>query len=199
MLGKNMITNSKLVAILDDENVLMVAHRNWFHIAKQYFILLNIAFVFFVAVISLPLLFPAILGGQLGQILKLVETFFAMALWVYGFLIWIDYYYDLWIITDKRLINIEQDGLFSRKTSELDYAKVQDITVDVKGFFPTMLNYGDVQVQTAGEEENFLFRTISNPLGVKTLIMKQVQTDERESINELGEMLHKRIENDQSA
>ena len=197
MPSKIMVTNSKFVSILDDENVFMVAHRNWFHIAQQYFMLVGIGVLFFVATILLPMLFPSIVGGQLGQILKLAETFFALVFWVYGFLIWIDYYYDLWIITDKRLINIEQDGLFSRRTSELDYSKVQDITVDIKGFFPTMLNYGDVQVQTAGEDENFLFRTISNPLAVKTLIMKQVQTDERESINELGDILHKRIESEQ--
>lgn len=189
--------NSKFITILENENVLMVAHRNWFYIAQQYFMLAVVGIVFFCSVILLPLLFPTIAGGQFGQLLKLVETFFAMTFWVYAFLIWIDYYYDLWVITDKRLVNIEQSGLFSRRTSELDFAKVQDITVDIKGFFPTMLNYGDVQVQTAGEEDNFLFRTISNPLAVKTLIMQQVQTDERESINELGEILHKRIENDE--
>ena len=72
-----------------------------------------------------------------------------MFLWLYGFLLWIDYWLDVWIVTDERVINIEQKGLFSRSVSELHFYNVQDVTTSVRGVIPTLLNYGDVEVQTA--------------------------------------------------
>jgi uncharacterized membrane protein YdbT with pleckstrin-like domain len=189
-----MAKNTKFVSIMEDENVLLISHRSWFYIAQQFFIVFLMLALFFGAVVYLPIFFPTAASGQAEKIIYFTETLFLMAIWIYGFLIWIDYYYDLWIITDKRLINIEQKGLFMRKTSELDYAKVQDVSVDIKGFLATVLNYGDVLVQTAGEQPNFLFRTIPNPLYVKKLIMEQVQVDEREGINELGVLLQTKIE-----
>jgi uncharacterized membrane protein YdbT with pleckstrin-like domain len=189
-----MIENKKFVSILEDENILLISHRSWFYIAQQFVVVVIMLLVFFAGIIILPIIFPTMLGGQSQKVMLFVETLFLMAIWIFGFLIWIDYYYDLWIITDKRLMNIEQRGLFMRKTSELDYAKVQDVSVDIKGFLATVLNYGDVLVQTAGEQPNFLFRTIPNPLYVKKLIMQQVQLDEREGINELGTLLQTKIE-----
>ena len=37
---------------------------------------------------------------------------------------------------------------------------MQDITSDVEGFWATLLDYGDVHIQTAGEKERFVFKQI---------------------------------------
>jgi uncharacterized membrane protein YdbT with pleckstrin-like domain len=132
-------------------------------------------------------------GQQMGRIISFVENLFMIIVWVYGFLIWIDYYFDVWIITTERLINIEQKGLFSRKVSELTYPKVQDVTTSIKGFFPTVINYGDVLVQTAGETENFLFRTVTDPQHIKKVIMDFTKAEEKEGIEELGQILKQKI------
>jgi hypothetical protein len=79
---------------------------------------------------------------------------------MFSFANFIDYYLDVWIVTNERVINIEQKGLFSREVSEKELHKMQDITSDVDGFWATMLNYGDVYIQTAGEKERFVFKHI---------------------------------------
>jgi hypothetical protein len=66
---------------------------------------------------------------------------------VYIFITWIDYYFDVWIITNERIINIEQKNLFIRTTSEVTLTRVQDVTATIGGFFPTLLDFGDVLVQ----------------------------------------------------
>ncbi|MFH1171086.1 MAG: PH domain-containing protein, partial [bacterium] len=73
---------------------------------------------------------------------------------------WVDYYLDIWILSTKRIVNIEQRGLFSRVVSELLLDKVQDVTVEVHGVIPTMLHYGDIMIQTAGESPRFHFDDI---------------------------------------
>lgn len=117
-----------------------------------------------------------------------------LAIWIYGFLIWVDYYFDIWIITSERIINIEQKGMFTRKVSELRYNKIEDITTEVTGFIPTVINYGDVRIQTAAEEAEFCFRTVSDPYHIKNIIMDLQRKNERESTDELGDMIKEKIQ-----
>ena len=113
-----------------------------------------------------------------------------MLLWTLFFLTWIDYYFDVWIITTKRIINIEQRGLFSREISELNFDKIQDVSTEVLGILPTFLNYGDVQIQTAAEQEKFLFRKIPNPYEVKDLLMNLQKGQRYGEAKELQDIIH---------
>lgn len=64
---------------------------------------------------------------------------------------WINFYYDIIFITNERIINIDQAGLLARKTSELNLRQVQNATAQVEGFLQTLLNYGLLVIETAGE------------------------------------------------
>jgi uncharacterized membrane protein YdbT with pleckstrin-like domain len=74
------------------------------------------------------------------------------------------------IITNENLIQILQHSLFDRKVSQLNLAKVQDVTVDQEGVIATMLGYGTVMIETAGEATNYNFRLTPNP----NVVAKQV-------------------------
>lgn len=182
-----------LAEIKDDETIIKIIHRNWFYIAEQFFVIFIMTIVFFAAIFFFPMFYPDAFGDEVQKIIFFIQNTFLLALWVYGFLIWIDYYFDVWVITDERIINIEQKGLFMRKISELRYEKIQDVTSEVRGFLPTVINFGDVDVQTAGEEDNFLFRTVSDPYQIKEIIMNQMHARERKGVNEFGEFLEKKI------
>ncbi len=41
----------------------------------------------------------------------------------------------------------------------------------MNGLIPTILNFGDVYVQTAAEEERFIFRQVADPFAVKDAVM----------------------------
>lgn len=82
-----------------------------------------------------------------------------------------DYYLDAWIITDKRIVDIVQSGLFKREVSECRLDRIQDVTARVKGLTPTIFDFGDVHIQTAGKEKEFVFRQVPDPYGVKDLIL----------------------------
>jgi uncharacterized membrane protein YdbT with pleckstrin-like domain len=177
-----------------DEKIIQVLHRNWFYLFEQFFWLLVIVGVFVGALVFVPIFYPGMLKGIDDSMIAFMRSFFILAVWIYGFLIWIDYYFDIWIITSERIINIEQKGMFTRKVSELRYSKIQDITTEVNGFLPTVMNFGDVKVQTAGEEEEFLFRTVSDPYGVKSIIMNLQKQTENSSVEQFGEMIKEKIE-----
>ncbi len=82
----------------------------------------------------------------------------------------VDYYLDVWIVTNERIIDSEQKQLFSRVIAEHKISKIQDVATEVHGILPTFLNYGDVFIQTAAETKRFIFKQVPNPLEVKRTI-----------------------------
>jgi len=177
----------------DGEQILLVLHRHWFDILSQFFLIFGMLFLFIGSFVSFPLIYPDLWGSFSGNLFLFLENLFFMLIWVIAFLIWIDYYFDIWIVTDRRIVNIEQKALFSRCISELELEKVQDITTEVRGVIPTFLNYGDIQVQTAGEQEKFLFRNVPDPYSIKDLIMSLQKKQEHREENIFSEMIAKKV------
>lgn len=175
--------------IAENEDIIAVLHRNWFYLLEQLFFIIFSLILFVAGTFLLPIFFPDVFQGKLGIIVPFFESTFFLALWIFGFLIWIDYYFDIWIITSKRIINIEQKGLFMRKVSELTYDKVQDVTTSVNGVIPTIINFGDVKVQTAGNSDEFIFQTVSDPYNVKNMIMEQIQKNKKRISSEFEKII----------
>lgn len=67
------------------------------------------------------------------------------------------------IITDKNITQVLQEGLFGRKVSQLTMANVEDVTAVQHGIFPTMLDFGELKIETAGEQANFIFGFCPRP------------------------------------
>lgn len=167
----------------ESETIIRVVHRHWFDIATHFFIVIIFIAVLFGSLSLLPLLYPNWLGSGISRFTLFIQNSLILLIWLYAFLIWIDYFFDVWIITNERVINIEQKGLFVRSVSELKFSRIQDVTSEVSGMLPTILNFGDVKVQTASEEEFFLFRRVPDPYHVKDIIMERLRTERDEEID----------------
>jgi uncharacterized membrane protein YdbT with pleckstrin-like domain len=105
----------------------------------------------------------------------LAASMFFLYAWLFLFQSFIDYYLDIFIITTHRIIDIEQHGLFGRTTSELLLDRIQDVSSEVRGFIHTVFDYGDVEVQTAGEQEHFVFKDVPHPTHVAKRILELAQ------------------------
>jgi uncharacterized membrane protein YdbT with pleckstrin-like domain len=117
------------------------------------------------------------------------ESLATLFVWNFFFILWLDYYLDAWIVTNERIINIEQRGFFNREISELKLTKIQDVTSEIIGVIPTLLDYGNIYVQTAGEKERFAFCQIPHPNRVKNIIVQLQEKEEKEEEKELGEII----------
>ncbi len=127
------------------------------------------------------------------NVFYLAITFLWMFFWLTAFVIWVDYYLDVWIVTNQRVINIEQFGLFRREVSELGHSKVQDVTTKIKGFIPTLFKYGNVYIQTAGTKERFVFKQVPNPVFIRSVIMKLQKRAIQEQKKREGEILRGKL------
>lgn len=61
------------------------------------------------------------------------------------------------IVTDINITQILQYGLFNRKVSQLNLINVEDVTSVQKGILPTLFGFGELKIETAGEQANFHF------------------------------------------
>lgn len=165
----------------ENEKILQIIHRHWFNILIQYLVVVFAIILFVGSFFFILFYYPELLAILGYQMTFFLETTLFIFVWFYSFLIWIDYYFDVWIITNERIVNIEQKGLFVREISELQLSKIQDVTSEVTGIIPTILNYGDVLIQTAGERERFMFRQVSDPYAIRGLIMQLYRQNEEKT------------------
>ncbi len=123
--------------------------------------------------------YPQLLTNQIiYPFLLLLFSLYYLYIFLFFYHAFLDYNLDVWIVTNKRIINVEQKGLFNRIISEHEIEKIQDVTAKQKGVFATLFNYGDVLIQTAAEVPMFIFRQIANPFEIaKTInhLLKKVK------------------------
>lgn len=177
----------------ENEEILVILRRHWFNILVQFIPVLILMIVLFSSLFFLPSVFLILKDPMFENFFYFLESLLAMFICALTFLIWTDYYLDTWIITDKRVVNIEQKGLFCRVTSELALDKIQDITTEITGIFPTFLNFGDVFIQTAAEKERFIFRKIPRPSKIKDMLMELQKEKTQEKTEQLEHILHEEL------
>ncbi len=157
-----------------DEKVILLLRRHWLILAREIVHLvvmlcvppLVIAFLFLYAqfvVDPTSVLYVVIIEALSLYYLFVFLTFFQD---------FVDYHLDIWIVTDQRVLSVEQHGLFDRVLAEFSISKVQDVTSEVKGKFQTIFDYGNVHVQTAGNQERFVFEEVPRPEEIVKLILQ---------------------------
>ncbi len=163
------------------ENIQVIIRKHWlilFFKIFQFAVLLGIGFVAYTMGSDY---FSVNSGAQeLGAFLFAV---YVLVVWQVFFIGVMDYFLDTWIITDHRVIDILQHGFFKRDISELRYSSIEDITVKIQGFIPTIFNYGDVIIQTAAEIGEFKFENIPYPNQIKDLVFKMGDQFKKEHVS----------------
>ena len=61
---------------------------------------------------------------------------------------WIGWYYSVFIVTDQRLIQITQKGLFHRSVVDLSLSQIMMVNYEVAGLQQTLLGFGTIMMQT---------------------------------------------------
>lgn len=165
----------------DNENIVLIARRHWF---KPMLETLALLFSLLIPVVisstaySLPE--NVIADTNLGALSMVLILCWLFVVWTAGFVIWTNLYLDILVITNKHIIDIEQIGLWNREISTLDLDKVQDISSRSDGIIESLLSFGDLDIQTAGSNTNFIVKGIEQPDKIRQMINEQISLGERE-------------------
>ncbi len=156
---------------LENEKIYLVVRRHWYFLAKRILITLLIAALYLFFIRSGPETVPGLFQGTAGIIISLFSRLFELGLLFSLLIIWVLYYLNMQIITEVRIVDIDQISLFSRTVSELNIINIQDVTSESNGIAATVFGFGDVYLQTAGVQQRFVFESIPHPEEVKKLLL----------------------------
>ncbi|MBQ2638636.1 MAG: PH domain-containing protein [Candidatus Saccharibacteria bacterium] len=122
----------------EGEEVKFIFRRHIFTAKKGLFFLILMTIIGFLLMIIWPKnseMFWAFLGcvgvGVIG--------------FVYAYVLW---YFSLYIVTDQRIRQISQKGLFKKTVVDLGLDKIQSISYGVPGILAGILGYGTILIQT---------------------------------------------------
>jgi len=162
-----------------DEHVILEVRRHWIVFAGYALSLLFAGILPLAMFVVLRIFAPQAMAGITvpGNTPALVLFFYCLwllFLWSAFFLQWTKYYLDVWYVTEKRIIDVSQKRIFDREITNLRFDKIQDVTINVQGLVPTMLGFGNIKVETAGEDKDeFVMNAVANPDHVRQVIFSQ--------------------------
>jgi len=161
-----------MLRINTNENVLAVYRRHWLILFVDIAIMVFVGLVVLAMALLLRKFIPSFYLNPLRPFTFWLIFMIYHAILIAFFVRFADYWLDAWILTNERIVDIEQKGLFRREVSEFKLDKIQDVSTDVKGIVQTLFHYGDVQIQTAGFEKRFVFKTVREPQNIKNQILR---------------------------
>lgn len=159
------------------EKIILLARRHlitnfrWMLITVAMILLPNIVFRLF------PEIFSSFRFRAIAILIWYLFTF------SYAFEQFLRWFFNVNIVTDERVVDIDFPSILYRDISSAKIDVIQDISVKMGGFVRSLFNYGDVHIQTAAEQREFIFEDIPQPEEVIKILNQLILEEEQEKIN----------------
>ncbi len=131
---------AKKISLREDEEIILVLHHHPITFWKQ------ILLTAFLILLAFFLMFFLLSLGPIGVALFLALLLTGVSYGLREFYIW---YFNVFIITNQRIFDLDQKGFFNKTVSELSLEKILDICYSVQGFWQTILKLGTIKIQAA--------------------------------------------------
>lgn len=122
----------------DDEEVLLVFRKHPV-VMRRGLIYASIAILLGTVPSLIKPEFSWFFGGLAAGFVLSIIVFFPF---------WISWYYSVYIVTNQRLLQITQKGMFHRSMVALGLNQIQMVNYEIGGFQETVLGFGTIMVQT---------------------------------------------------
>jgi hypothetical protein len=172
-----------MIKLEPGESIIHIVRKHWFVILGFSLLIIFMCFLpllaikFFTSSLILGAIPPEIVDKipteEIDKWINFAYPLWLSLLWVFFFIEWTDYYLDVWIVTDKRILDIDQKGFFHREVTSFNYAQIEDITVETRGPIQTFFKFGLLEIQTAGHNRNIVIPNAVNPELVRSIVLKQ--------------------------
>jgi len=161
-----------------DEKVLLLLRAHV--VTNVRWILITIGMLV-VPTIIFPLLASLnMLGGINGGTGFVFTLLWIAATFTYAFINFLYWYFNVYIVTNERIIDIDWYSIIYHQTNSTRISKLQDISSTHSGVFASIFDFGDVHIQTAAEESNFEFTNVPHPDLVSQKIQDLMEEEEKE-------------------
>jgi hypothetical protein len=88
---------------------------------------------------------------------------------------WMSWYYSVFIVTDKRFIQITQKGFFHRSVVDMGLNQIQMVNYEVAGLQETLLGFGTIMMQTFVGD--LVIHYIHHPAHIQKKLLEILRTE----------------------
>lgn len=169
----------------EDENVILFLRQHIIVLVPKIALAL---LIFFVPILFFPVLIqylPSLIEIPGGYIVA-GTLFWYLGTFGYLLTIFLHWFFNIYIVTNKRIIDIDFLYLLYKKFAEAQIIRIQDLSFRTGGIAATMFNYGDVMIQTAGELPNFTFEKVPRPSEVVHIISDLLEEEKGKGVYDSG-------------
>ncbi|EKE06700.1 MAG: hypothetical protein ACD_18C00302G0006 [uncultured bacterium] len=178
---------SKVIKQKNYEKVIFILHRHPFTFIPTLLLFIVLMLIPVALYFMLNSLFPQLfIDITSNTLLILFASVYYLSTYLFFYGRFIDFYLDMWIVTNDRIVDIEQHSLFHREITELDLYRIQDATASVKGFFATIFQFGNVDIKTASSNTKIIFQNIHNPNHVREQLIKLADEDRKYHMKDIA-------------
>ncbi len=151
-----------------DEEVIILARQHF--ITNVPWIAGVILFALLPPVVFLlaPFFLPPL--SILPILVTLSTAFYYVALSSLALLYFSMWYFNVGIVTNKRIIDIDVHNILTRVLSEARLSSIQDVTVTQVGGIRSIFNYGNIDIQTEARIQTLEFYRVPQPNFIRTVI-----------------------------
>lgn len=170
----------------EDEIILLFIRE---HKVTLFFDILLYSIVLFVPYfirISLELLNKYLLGNTIS-----FGNFFQSTFWIAGNVLWLAYalrgyfniffrwFYNINILTNNRLMDVDFIGIFSVRIEETSITSIEDVKDHQKGIIQSVFNMGDIEIFTASGKTTFSLNNVPKAYKVRDFMMDVIVAERK--------------------
>jgi uncharacterized membrane protein YdbT with pleckstrin-like domain len=153
----------RMYSLGEREKVIAVTHKH-----PMYLVLMFMVTIFAYALVLLAtyLLSPALFNNNTEAVYRttsFVALFMAVLIGLVFVITTFLYWQTKLIISSENLIQVLQKDLLHTRISRLALTDIEDVTAEQHGLLGTLFDYGNLVIETAGEQANFVFSFCPSP------------------------------------
>lgn len=148
-----------------DEQVILTIRRHWWYFIKLFFQLIAIALILIASFVFLGF-------NNISFLVLILAIIIALLLSLYYWFLWKN---DVYMLTNQRIIDINRNNIFNKEVIEFTLDKIQDVYYQQHGPIPMLVNFGEVVIETAGEQKNVKIELAPNPAYIQKKIGEILQ------------------------
>ncbi len=169
-------------------------------VTREDLAILGFKFIFLLTIFIFFLVVRIFISGYVTQLYlqAAYDTFLysvGLILLVIFTMIFHNYYLSIQVVTNQRVLDIDQNGLFNREVDEVNLEKIEDVSYKQKTFLSVIFNYGNVILQSSSSSEpgnattedlmnGFVFNNVPDPKSVVSQLSILIKKNEQERLQQ---------------
>jgi uncharacterized membrane protein YdbT with pleckstrin-like domain len=140
---------------IDEPDGSVVYHKHWWILLKA----MLVPVILFIMAAAINTILAQVLGRS-NPLIGLILFVLVFGIGWFQYANWVN---DIYVLTEDKIIDIVRIPLIKEDRRVALLERIQNVRVDLPTFWSRLLDMGDVEVETAGKAENFLFKTVHHP------------------------------------